>query len=861
MNPPRLLLGSVLGLAFALVGATVGAGTDPLATGGAARPAGAPRARTLEVTALANAGFLLRADGRSVLLDAFVAEPHSLYDALPASLLAALESARPPFDDVVLALVSHAHADHLQAAPARAFLAHSPACRLWGPPQACEQVLDGAADPSLAERVSAIWPEVGGQEVQEFAGVQVESLRLSHGSGRFADVQSLGHLVTLDGFRVLHVGDADMDPGLFAPFDLSAREIDVALLPYWYWMSATGRRVIDECIGARQLVACHVPAQDWKDVEAFLADRYPEVKLAPAPLCSWHFEGSPAEDSEGSDAPRSTQTADAATATGADQPQQLDLSLRLETAPDLLVEVSTGFVGSASGETLFGVSETWAGVPAERTDLRDVSVSTAGGRRLEPVPAGPHRWRVAHAPGAPLVVTAHVAPNRLRGDLGSQDRYRPILEPGLFHAIGHLVLPLPEQQDDDAPLRLSLRMTGFERAGWEAFSSYGAGERRHELDTTLADLRQSLFVAGRLQVHRRAVLGGTLTVTLDDHDWPFDGARFADLAARIIDLERRFLGDSDAGDYWVDAIAVGRPSAEGLSFGGTGLTGAFALFLQPDTEIALDSRGGLPIRKLLAHECFHEWNGRRLRLAEPEEPLYWFSEGFTDHFARTILREAGWLDEQAYVDSVNELLREYTTSPQRNLPAAALGELFWSDRVAQRQPYLRGDLAAFLLDHGMRRASGGTRGLADLMRELLDRARAGAGNLDAETLLTSFARHAGPELAATLAAIVVDGETVRVPPDLLGPGWRLTETTVDTWDPGFDLDASLEAGRVLGLRPGSPAERAGLVEGRALLGWSVHRGDPARDIELQVQAPGEVLTVRYRPVGAPVAVPRFESRE
>ena len=61
-----------------------------------------------------------------MLIDAFVAEPYSLYAALGERALEQLSAAAAPFDSVDLALASHVHRDHFQPAAACAFLEAAP---------------------------------------------------------------------------------------------------------------------------------------------------------------------------------------------------------------------------------------------------------------------------------------------------------------------------------------------------------------------------------------------------------------------------------------------------------------------------------------------------------------------------------------------------------------------------------------------------------------------------------------------------------------------------------------------------------------------------------------------------------------
>jgi hypothetical protein len=539
----------------------------------------------------------------------------------------------------------------------------------------------------------------------------------------------------------------------------------------------------------------------------------------------------------------------------AEWPAELSLELRLAADP-LAVDLAFAFPGDADGVTEVELAESWGGVGPQRKDLEQLTLEGADGAALPLEVLGPHRWRARHAPRERLVVRAHLPRNTeaFRADFREHTFYRPILEPGLLHAIGHLFLPVPDHLAWTEPRAVELSYPGFAEAGWSVADSFGTGAGPRRTRASLGDLRHALFLAGELDLHRPEGAPG-LVVALARHGFDFDGGELAGVVARILSLERGLMADPGGRHYLVSAIAVGERGERGFSYGGTGLTGAFALFLQPNADLALGAQGGLELRRLLAHEGFHEWNGVRLPLASPEEPCYWFSEGFTDYFARRVLRLAGWLDDATYAEDLSRRLAEYHTSAAKNRDAADLGAAFWTDPAAQRQPYLRGDVVACLLERELARASGGERDLAAFMRGLLEDASATGLPLDQEALLARIAREAGDGVAATIRRIVVDGETATLPPDTFGPAFALGERTVYAFDPGFDVDGSLAQHAAVGVRPAGPAALAGLVEGQEIRGFSIYNGDSERPIELVVVEDGAERALEFLPRGVAHVVP------
>jgi L-ascorbate metabolism protein UlaG (beta-lactamase superfamily) len=226
----------------------------------------------LELVYLANEGFLVRAGADELVIDAFVTEPYGPYAAVPPELRADMLARKPPFEDVGLALTSHNHRDHFQVAAAAEFLRAHPETRFLSSPQVADELLAELGVDPVAERVAALLPEGDARLDERRGGVAVELLRLPHSGGsRTASVQNLGHLLTLGGARVLHVGDADIATAALDAADIERAEVDVALVPYWWLGDAQGLARARDLTGAKHLVAVHVPPGEVAEVKQHLA--------------------------------------------------------------------------------------------------------------------------------------------------------------------------------------------------------------------------------------------------------------------------------------------------------------------------------------------------------------------------------------------------------------------------------------------------------------------------------------------------------------------------------------------------------------------------------------------------------------
>jgi L-ascorbate metabolism protein UlaG (beta-lactamase superfamily) len=259
----------------------------PPQSGGAPPP---PAETRLEITSLANAGFLLHAGEYSVLIDSFVKDPYKEYEALPSDVFKKMANGEAPFDGYALALVSHNHPDHFQPLAAKRFLTSNPDSALLSSPQVVEAMRPGEKGDKEAFRkirgqVREVPVKKGEAKILKHQGMTVEMMLLAHGGEQNRGVvQNYGHLITMGGYKVLHIGDADMDPAIFEPYRFAERNIDVALVPCWFFANEVGVRIVDELIRPRAVVACHIPAAEKELFIERMELENPHVKVFTKPM-------------------------------------------------------------------------------------------------------------------------------------------------------------------------------------------------------------------------------------------------------------------------------------------------------------------------------------------------------------------------------------------------------------------------------------------------------------------------------------------------------------------------------------------------------------------------------------------------
>ncbi len=465
-------------------------------------------------------------------------------------------------------------------------------------------------------------------------------------------------------------------------------------------------------------------------------------------------------------------------------------------------------------------------------------------------------WIVTHATNATLEVRYEVG-SKIKSFDEWDAQQLPIASADFFHGIGSAFLMTPNSHPG-TPAEFEVALRWVLPAGYKAACSWGGTARSVAGRMKPADLKQSAYLAGKIQTKTREVDGLKVSVALVDA-FPFSAEEFADFSARIVKAECDFMGETDFPEFLVTLIPVGRPLREGETrIAGSGLYHGFSLFLAPQSPL------GDGVEHLFAHELFHYWNGRLLAAADPERMVYWFIEGFTDYYALRILHESKIWSDATYAKWLNKHIREYAANPSRNASNGEINESYWTQRDSVGQvAYQRGLMLGLRWQHlskvrsgGGSKAAGKGAGLDRWVRSLIDRARAGHYEISNAELRKTGTQSLGDWFSAEFDKYVEQAATVEVPPDCLAPGLAGTATSVFEHDLGFDRARSLKEKRVRGLRAGGPADKAGLREGDELVSWTIPGGGDEAT-RLEIKRDGRARTIEYFARGEARSVLQF----
>lgn len=236
---------------------------------------------------------------------------------------------------------------------------------------------------------------------------------------------------------------------------------------------------------------------------------------------------------------------------------------------------------------------------------------------------------------------------------------------------------------------------------------------------------------------------------------------------------------------------------------------------------------------VVAHEFFHLWNVKRIRpevlgpfdyTREAYTRLLWVSEGITSYYGRLLLRRAGILSEEEYLESLSAQIGAFQSNPGRFLMSneEASWNTWLSGDNAENNSisyYTKGEIAGLLLDLELRSRTAGQRTLDDVMRYLMNNWAARGAGIPEDGVLQALETVSGTEFDDVYRELARD----RGEPDydryLSAAGLELSsEAGERTLYMGVRIQpAQRNRPRIVGIVTDGPAARAGLARGDVLL--------------------------------------------
>lgn len=397
-----------------------------------------------------------------------------------------------------------------------------------------------------------------------------------------------------------------------------------------------------------------------------------------------------------------------------------------------------------------------------------------------------------------------------------EDPRATILEQGQFRVSGETILALPVAFEKRS-FALALDVDGRPKDAPVVGSSFGVGRAFVHRDVprvTGNELRRSAFIGG--------AGGHAIFNAPEGHDeiaWiGYSAFDPRPMAAEVATFRTTLRDHFKWGDDGAQSIVISVDTRPKGHFRVQRRTAGLAIALAGTDPF------DAALRLSVAHELVHAWIGDRLWVGDTraghEAETIWFHEGYARWVAREQLYRVGLLSPVEYAAEVNRLFSIVTTSPHAQ---RSLRELADNPKAGGVVPLLvaRGALHATLVDARIRATSKGQASLDDVLRALLRDVEEKQRPIAEESWHQAIASAAGgAAVEREDFDAFVSGAGARrpaLPEGALGDCFELQEMAYDIYDPGFDVTASRDAGKIVGVRADGPAAKAGARDGDVLL--------------------------------------------
>jgi poly-gamma-glutamate synthesis protein (capsule biosynthesis protein) len=261
---------------------------------------------------------------------------------------------------------------------------------------------------------------------------------------------------------------------------------------------------------------------------------------------------------------------------------------------------------------------------------------------------------------------------------------------------------------------------------------------------------------------------------------------------------------------------------------------------------------GENIKSILGHEMTHTWTANELGK--------WYSEGNAVYYQALLAWRAGMITASQFLADLNKTASRYYTNALNDAPDDQIVPRFWEDSRIRVLPYDRGAMYFAVLNGKIGRASAGKRSIDDLIRAMVERARAGQPITQA-VWLDMLRNEIGDDAEKVHRSMLAGGLMLPESGDY-GPCFRRTTKKIRRFELGFDPKSLIGVEhRIRGLMPNSEAAKAGLRDGDRVnysAALDSVQADVERTLTLQVTRDGKTFPLTYLPRGEAVDAYQWE---
>jgi len=237
----------------------------------------------LKIAYVGNMGVCIEHGDKTVLIDGL----HQFYNieyVFPSEdLVNKLITGRfKDFSAIEFCLFTHLHGDHFSGKYSKAFLENNGEGTIIGSYQIKEGIDKTLSKPdSISNRIKVI-PYNKRPHSVEKSGVKITSIQCDHANPDYhGETQNIAFLVTMDDYKILHVGDTswELTKEPFKTLNIKNEKLDVAILPYWLLLEFGADTKVNSLIAPKHIIATHIPPNFKERYQKQLLERFSNITL------------------------------------------------------------------------------------------------------------------------------------------------------------------------------------------------------------------------------------------------------------------------------------------------------------------------------------------------------------------------------------------------------------------------------------------------------------------------------------------------------------------------------------------------------------------------------------------------------
>lgn len=252
----------------------------------------------LEITYIANEGFLLTSTNHKILIDGLFSNGYGIFAVPPKEVTDKIMNAEPPFDNITLLMVTHRHKDHCDPELINEYLSKYKEVRFVTNRQTMV-FIDGNCFGFIAKEKQFVLmsPALNQSVSKTVDNIPIKAFGLKHLSLFNKDsinleqtTRNTSYIFNMDGIRIFHSGDIEKDAFQdYLKYHKWTDSVDVAFLYKGLLDSESDLDYVLNLLHPKYIVVMHVQPNEeeaWADKVEKLKTSFPNILYFRNPMDS-----------------------------------------------------------------------------------------------------------------------------------------------------------------------------------------------------------------------------------------------------------------------------------------------------------------------------------------------------------------------------------------------------------------------------------------------------------------------------------------------------------------------------------------------------------------------------------------------